>query len=120
MAQHLIKERRKQPGWLRLNHDGNLGPAADTETLACEEKTYMPGYAGHLRGIQAEGLFGRVTAAHVDEASSFEPENAKIRRGTGQRRDCEAIVKPFALPKIMPKACYTGFQRREEYHPGAK
>ena len=109
--QHLLKERKRQPGWLKLNYkDG--GPCqsglGDDETLACEAKTYIPGYAGHLRGIRAEALFGRTTNNHVDEASSFEPEFCTLGRGPHARRECEVVAKPFALPTINTKAGYAG------------
>ena len=79
------------------------------QTLACEQKTYMPGYAGHLRGVRAEALFGKSTYAHVSEASCFEPEKSVIQRGAAAKRRSEVIAKPFSLPCIgEPKVGYTG------------
>jgi len=113
--EHLMKEKRKQPTWLSLNHPPS-GPnqegLGDDETLACVEKAYMPGYAGHLRGVQAEALFGRATQAHVGEIASFGDDKGSrvtgIRRGMGETRGCEVVAKPFALPHIRPKAGYKG------------
>jgi hypothetical protein len=62
--QHLRKERRKQPSWHKLNHPPGWEniPIASTDTLQELEKEYVTGYAGHLRGVRSEALFGRCCA----------------------------------------------------------